>query len=79
MAETRCSISNFWFMILQGLDIEYAPGFDENDYLVIDEGEIAILKMLLAVLFQALEHSPFMILNHRRLSWIILKTPTTMR
>ena len=46
MAETRCSISNFWFMILQGLDIEYAPGFDENDYLVIDEGEIAILKML---------------------------------
>ncbi|RLL82922.1 hypothetical protein [Mesotoga sp. BH458_6_3_2_1] len=37
---------DFWFMISQGLEIEYAPGFDENDYLVIDEGEIAILKML---------------------------------
>jgi len=37
---------DYWFMISQGLDIEYAPGFDENDYLVIDEGEIAILKML---------------------------------
>ncbi|WP_292592371.1 hypothetical protein [Mesotoga sp. UBA5825] len=37
---------DFWFMISQGLDIEDAPGFDENDYLVIDEGEIAILKML---------------------------------
>lgn len=37
---------DFWFMISQGLEIEYAPVFDENDYLVIDEGEIAILKML---------------------------------
>jgi len=37
---------DFWFMISQGLEIEYAPGFDENDYLVIDEGEIAILKVL---------------------------------